>query len=125
LGLLVHYALNGPSQLPVVVTHPNIAEAEPCHERRLGILATSSGVLGLVSPTVFRARGLRFFFSREEERMHIHVLGEEGEAKFWVEPRIELARNHGLSEKSLSTAMDLITERYDEIRTAWHEHFGR
>lgn len=40
--------------------------------------------------------------------MHIHVLGEEGEAKFWVEPR-----------------MDLITERDDEIRTAWHEHFGR
>jgi hypothetical protein len=37
-----------------------------------------------MSPTIFRAKGLRFFFfSREEERMH--VLGEEGEAKIWIE----------------------------------------
>jgi len=78
-----------------------------------------------VSPTVFRAKGLRFFFfSREEERIHVHVLGEEGEAKVWIEPEIELARNYGLSEKTLATAMDLITGREDEIRRAWNEHFG-
>jgi hypothetical protein len=46
-----------------------------------------------VSPTVFREGGFRFyFFSLEESRMHIHVHGEGGEAKFWIEPRIELAR---------------------------------
>jgi hypothetical protein len=74
---------------------------------------------------VFRAKGLRFFFfSREEERTHVHVLGAEGEAKVWIEPRIELAGNHGLSEKTLATAMDLITEREDEIRRAWNKHFG-
>lgn len=79
-----------------------------------------------MSPTVFRARGMRFFFfSREEERMHIHVVGEEGEAKVWVEPGIELARNHGLPDKTLNAAMDLIKEREDEIRKAWDEHFGR
>lgn len=66
-----------------------------------------------------------FFFSREEERMHIHVVGEEGEAKFWVEPGIELARNHGFADKTLSAAMDLIKEREDEIRKAWNQHFGR
>lgn len=78
-----------------------------------------------MSPTVFRAKGLRFFFfSREEERIHVHVLGEEGEAKVWIEPEIELARNYGLSEKTLATAMDLITGREDEIRRAWNEHFG-
>ena len=79
-----------------------------------------------MSPTIFRAAGLRFFFfSREEERIHVHVLGEEGEAKVWVEPQIELARNHGLSSKTLATALDLIEEREDEIRKAWDEHFGR
>lgn len=79
-----------------------------------------------MSPTVFRAKGLRFFFfSREEERMHIHVLGEEGEAKIWVEPEIEFARNHGLSEKTIRVALDQVRERQDEIREAWHEHFGR
>ena len=78
-----------------------------------------------MSPTVFRAKGLRFFFfSREEERTHVHVLGEEGEAKFWIDPRIELARSHGLSEKTLATALDLITEREHEIRRAWNQHFG-
>jgi hypothetical protein len=34
-----------------------------------------------VRPTVFREAGLRFyFFSREEERPHIHVQGSDGEA---------------------------------------------
>jgi hypothetical protein len=44
-----------------------------------------------VSPTVFRDGPFRFFFfSREEERLHIHVQSPDGEAKFWIEPRIEL-----------------------------------
>ena len=31
-----------------------------------------------MSPTVFRAKGFRFFFfSREEPRMHVHVHGEK------------------------------------------------
>ena len=47
-----------------------------------------------MSPTVFRAGGFRFyFFSREETRMHVHVHHAEGEAKFWLEPEIELAQN--------------------------------
>jgi hypothetical protein len=34
-----------------------------------------------VGPTIFRAAGLRFFFSsRVEERIHVHAQGEEGEA---------------------------------------------
>lgn len=66
-----------------------------------------------------------FFFSREEERMHVHVLGEEGEAKIWIEPRLEVARSHRLGERTLGTALDLVKEREDEIRTAWYEHFGR
>jgi hypothetical protein len=35
-----------------------------------------------VSPTVFREGPFRFFFfSREEERIHVHVTSSEGEAK--------------------------------------------
>jgi hypothetical protein len=52
-----------------------------------------------MSPTVFRDGPYRFFFfffffSREEERLHIHVQSADGEAKFWIEPQIELARNY-------------------------------
>ena len=50
-----------------------------------------------MSPTVFRYKNCRFFFfSREEPRIHIHVLSEDGEAKFWIEPEIELAASRGL-----------------------------
>jgi len=79
-----------------------------------------------MSPTVFRARGLRFyFFSREEPRLHVHVQGSEGEAKFWLEPSIELAQNHGMSQRSVASALRLIREHEDEIREAWKKHFSR
>jgi hypothetical protein len=78
-----------------------------------------------VSPTVFRAEGFRFyFFSREEPRMHVHVHGENGEAKFWLEPQIELARNYGLSDPQINRALRLIREKENDIRRAWNEHFG-
>ena len=79
-----------------------------------------------MSPTVFRTRGYRFyFFSREEERPHVHVHHADGEAKFWLDPAIELADNYGLSPVRVNTAQRLIEERQDEIRAAWKEHFGR
>lgn len=78
-----------------------------------------------MSPTVFRAGGFRFyFFSREEPRIHIHVHGENGEAKFWIEPSVELAQNHGLSPREINEAQRLVEEHYDEIRSAWNKHFG-
>jgi hypothetical protein len=58
-----------------------------------------------MSPTVFREAGFRFyFFSREEPRMHIHVQSSNGEAKFWLEPDIQIAQNQGLSMKELNEA---------------------
>lgn len=49
-----------------------------------------------MSPEVFREKGYRFFFfSREESRMHVHIVSGDGEAKFWLEPDLELAKYHG------------------------------
>jgi len=40
-------------------------------------------------PTVFREKGyLFFFFSREEERVNVHIVSGEGETKFWLSPEI-------------------------------------
>ena len=79
-----------------------------------------------MSPTVFRESGLRFyFFSREEKRMHIHVQGADGEAKFWLEPAIDLAQNYGLSQRSLKKALQLTKEHKDEIHAVWNKHFSR
>jgi hypothetical protein len=79
-----------------------------------------------VSPTVLREGGFRlFFFSREERRMHVHVQHAEGEAKFWLEPRIEVAENYGLGRRRLAKALQLVQENENEIRSAWQTHFGR
>lgn len=77
-----------------------------------------------MSPTIFRAAGLRFFFfSREEARIHVHAVGPDGEAKFWLEPEIAVAHNYGLSERKIREALRLVAEHEDEIRAAWQEHF--
>ena len=79
----------------------------------------------IMSPTVFREAGFRFyFFSREEPRMHVHVQSSNGEAKFWLEPEIQIAQNHGLSMRELNEADSLIKEHQNEIRTAWQQHFS-
>jgi Domain of unknown function (DUF4160) len=77
-----------------------------------------------VSPTVLRVRGFRFyFFSREEPRAHVHVQHAQGEAKFWIEPAVELHANYGLKAKQLAEAERLTEEHVDEIRRAWAKHF--
>ena len=78
-----------------------------------------------MSPTVFREKGYRFFFfSREEPRLHVHVYCAEGEAKFWLEPQIELAKNYGLSRKQLKEVETIIETHYEEIKNAWRKTFG-
>ena len=47
--------------------------------------------------------------------MHVHVHAE-GEAKFCLEPQVELAENYGLSARRLAGALRLIREHEDEIR---------
>ncbi|MCP9926035.1 DUF4160 domain-containing protein [Synechococcus lacustris C3-12m-Tous] len=79
-----------------------------------------------MSPTVFRDGEFRFyFFSREESRMHVHVSHPDGEAKFWLTPSIELARNIGLSATKRGQAERLIQTRQQEIIDAWNDRFGR
>ena len=78
-----------------------------------------------MSPTIFRVKGYRFFFfSREEPRIHVHVHVTSGEAKFWLEPEIELAQNYGMKDKEIREAQKLIEEHGDEIRSAWKKHFS-
>ena len=73
---------------------------------------------------MFRSGAYRFFFfSREEPRLHVHVAHPTGEAKFWLEPRIELAFNYGLTAQRLTKALGLIKEHQDEIRATWRRHF--
>jgi hypothetical protein len=55
--------------------------------------------------------------------MHVHVLSADGEAKFWLEPRIELATSKGLSSPELLELERIVEERQNEIRDHWRRHF--
>ncbi|MEI6516932.1 MAG: DUF4160 domain-containing protein [bacterium] len=77
-----------------------------------------------MSPTVFRWKGYRFFFfSREERRPHVHVCCSDGEAKFWLEPAIELVRVHGLKPAQVAESRNMVEEKRNELLDAWHKHF--
>jgi hypothetical protein len=82
-------------------------------------------IIKTVSPTIFRYRNYRFFFfSREEPRMHVHVVSPDGEAKFWIEPAVALATNKNLSSAEINELLKIIEERQNEIRQHWRRHFG-
>ncbi len=77
-----------------------------------------------MTPTVFNEDGYRyFFFSREESRMHVDITSGDGEAKFWLEPNIELANNYHYSKKHLKKVEAFIEEHNDEIISAWQQYF--
>ncbi|MBI4061368.1 MAG: DUF4160 domain-containing protein [Elusimicrobia bacterium] len=79
-----------------------------------------------MSPTVFRYKNYRFFFfSREEERIHVHVSSPDGEAKFWLEPIVSLSQNDGLSSRQLRELQKIIEGHKNEIARAWQKHFKR
>ena len=56
--------------------------------------------------------------------MDIYVTLPDGEAKFWLEPELELAKNRGLSQRQLRLVKLLIQEHRDDIVIAWRTHFS-
>jgi len=79
-----------------------------------------------MSPTVFRYKGYRFFFfSREEERIHIHVIHAEGEAKIWIEPDIKLNKSIGLNSKQIKEILEQVELHKKEITQNWNDHFRK
>ena len=54
--------------------------------------------------------------------MQLHVLTADGDAKHWLEPAMELAKNHRLAD--LRKIERIIKEHDQEIRDAWKRHFG-
>ena len=77
-----------------------------------------------MAPTIFRYKNYRFFFfSKEESRIHIHIVSPEGEAKFWIEPLVALADYSGLSKRELKELEKVVEEHAAKIEKAWKEYF--
>ena len=78
-------------------------------------------------PTVFRYDGFRFFFYSNEghprEPVHIHVMKDGGEAKFWLHP-VGVARSSGFDARTLRDLAGIVSANKGLIEKAWNEHFG-
>jgi hypothetical protein len=53
----------------------------------------------------------------------VHVQHANSEAKFWIEPTVELQANYGLKPKQIAEVEHLVEENLNEIRAAWAKHF--
>ena len=79
-----------------------------------------------MSPVFGRESGYVFkIFSNEEERMHIHVMGDGNEAKFWLEPEIELAKNSGFSEHELNQIYKIVKKHAERFKEQYQQHIGK
>ena len=56
--------------------------------------------------------------------MHVHVTSPDGEAKFWIEPEIALAKSFGFSQNQINELKKVVEEHKNDIKDAWAEHFG-
>jgi hypothetical protein len=79
-----------------------------------------------MSPTILKEGSYRFYFnSNEETRMHIHVESDNGKAKFWLEPDIELSFYKDFRQYEINEILKVIRSHQQEFEDAWHKHFYR
>ena len=79
-----------------------------------------------MSPKFRKEEGFVFkIYSNEEERMHVHVVKAEHEAKFWLEPTIELAENFGFNSKEIKKITKMVETYGNEFKQQFAAHIGR
>ena len=57
--------------------------------------------------------------------MRVHVYCADGEAKYWLEPNVELARCFRLSSQQLTEIRSIVEAHQDELKAAWGVFFLR
>ena len=78
-----------------------------------------------MSPKFKEINGFVFkIYSNEEKRMHIHVVKAENEAKYWLEPNIELAENFGFNTKELSFLEKILKDYGDDFNIKFARRTG-
>ena len=56
--------------------------------------------------------------------MHIHVEKGDTEAKFWLEPEVQLAYNDGYDARTLRELLQIVLANQERIKRVWDEFFG-
>ena len=76
-------------------------------------------------PTILKIYGFKlFFYSREEERIHVHIKWEAEEIKIWMDDYTIAYRSNGFKEHMANDAVELVRKYEKEINTKWKKHFG-
>ena len=57
--------------------------------------------------------------------MHVHVASSDGDAKFWLEPEVELAMQKGMASHRINDIREIIEDHRDELTQAWRKHLDR
>ena len=79
-----------------------------------------------MSPVFRRESEYTFkIYSNEEERMHIHVIFNGHEAKYWLEPQVELAKNTGIPEHKLNEIKTIVEKYADRFKEQFKQHIGK
>jgi len=99
-------------------------------------MARSARVAGegeAVSPVVLRETGFIFWFHSydaiHENRASVHIgkgsPDDYNDAKVWLEPEIEVAKqSRSLRHHELNRALKIIEENHDRLLERWYEHRG-
>ncbi len=76
-----------------------------------------------MSPTIKQVNEYRiYFYSQEEERMHVHVRHNDGRvAKVWIEPEIEVERKGSFKEHEISLILKIVRELENVIKDKWNK----
>lgn len=77
-------------------------------------------------PTALRIGPYRFYFYSYDcgEPRHMHVDRENKSAKFWLDPVVSLADNHGYSRKDLRKIEQITKENLEVLRNEWDAFCG-
>lgn len=78
-----------------------------------------------MSPTFLKEKGYSFkIYSNEEERMHIHVIKEKKEAKFWLEPKVEIAYKGDFSQREANIIQSIVELYAEHFKKQYQLHIG-
>lgn len=78
-----------------------------------------------MSPSFLKEKGYTFkIYSNEEERMHIHVLKDGHEAKFWLEPHVELANFSGFQKHEINRIQSIVEVYAEYFKQQYRHHIS-
>ena len=79
-------------------------------------------------PFIFRYKEfvIRFWYSFEERRRHVHAISDDANVKIWLEPEIAIASVKGrINESMLNELLEEVKKNEQLCIDAWDRYLGK